>query len=546
MEKIILIGGEAGQGIAKTSLLIGKALTRIGYYVFNYRDYPSLIQGGHNFNVIKISEKPVYSHENFYDVIIALDKKTIEKHKKNLRKDGFILADLDLKPDIGINIKQILEKLNLPAIMGNNILAGALFKILGFPLAPLLESAEKEFEKNAEAVKNAIKEGYNAVEQRAELHQERTTRKAYFLTGNEAIGAGAIAAGLDLYIAYPMTPATPVLHFLASKQSEYNILVVQLENEIACINAALGAGYAGAKAMVGTSGGGFALMTEAISLQGMTEIPLVVYLSQRTGPSTGAPTYTGQSDLKFAVNAGHGEFPKIVVAPGDAKEAFYRTIEAFYLAHKYRTLSIIIGDKHLGESNYTFEKFETPKIRPERFIVDEEKEYRSYLITETGVSPLMVPGQKQQVRVNSYEHNDYGFTTEDPEWIVKMNEKRLRKIKYIKKEIERLKPISVYGKGKKLIIGWGSTKGAILDALKGLDNFRFMQISYIMPFPSKEVKREIDSSEKVILVENNATGLLGQIIAEQVGIFIESKILKYDARPFTSHEIIDKIKSEKI
>ncbi len=543
MEKLILIGGEAGQGTSRTSTLLGKILSGMGYYVFNYRDYPSLIRGGHNFNVLKISDKPVYSHENSYDVIVALDQKTIDKHERGLNKGGFVLASKELKSKrlVGVDIKSMLKKLGVPPIFGNNILLGALFKTLGLPLPDLLKSLKEEFPKKADAIEKAVKEGHSAVKEKMKLSKPKQGKK-YFLTGNEAVSAGAISAGLDIYLGYPMTPATPVLHFLASKQLKHNITVVQPENEIAVVNASLGANYAGAMSMVGTSGGGFALMVEALSLQGMSEVPLVVYLASRPAPSTGVPTYTGQGDLKFAVNAGHGEFPRVVVAPGDAKESFYRTMEALYLAYKYRVLSIILADKHLGESNYTFDSFDAPSVKPERSIIKPSANYKSYAITNTGVSPRAVPGEGPFVLASSYEHDDYGHTIEGPEWTVKMNDKRLKKKKYLGQEVSKLQPISVYGNGKNLIVSWGSTKGAIIDALNELKDFRFMQISYIVPFPAAKVKKEIEKSKDVVLVENNATGLLGQIITEQTGHFIDKKLLKYDARPFTCRDVVDGIK----
>src|SRR3989338_375372 len=293
MEKTILIGGAAGLGSTVTSHLIGKAFCSLGYYVFNYRDYPSLIRGGHNFNILKVSSNPVYSHEYHYDFGVALDV--------------------------------------------------------------ILTATEKVFDQNADLIKKAVAEGYRSGSQKEKL---KISKPKYFISGTEAIGIGAVAAGLDVYLAYPMTPASPVLHFLAKRQLENNILVFQPENEIAVINAALGASFAGAKAMVGTSGGGFALMTEGLSLAAMTELPLVIYLGQRPAPATGLATHTAQGDLKFALNAGHGEFLRVVLAPGDAKEAAVRTQEAFYLTNKYRIPVILLGDKHLAESNYTFDEIE--------------------------------------------------------------------------------------------------------------------------------------------------------------------------------------------
>ena len=547
MEKTILIGGRAGQGTAVTSYFIGKVFTELGYYVFNYRDYPSLIRGGHNFNVLRVSNRPVYSHTDKYDIIVAFDQKTVNLHQKNLKKEGFILGDKDLRAKRlkKIDIKPILNKLKAPQIIENDILIGWLFKYFGVDKKFLLEEAEKIFGgKKIALINRAIIKGYNLALK--ENGFKRIGKSKYFISGSSGVGIGALNAGIDIYIAYPMTPATPVLHFLAGRQLKDNILVLQLENEISVINTALGASFGGAKVMVGTSGGGFALMTEALSLAGMSEVPLVVYLAQRTGPASGVPTYTAQADLKFAVNAGHGEFPRVVVAPGDSKEAIIRTEEAFYLTNKYQLPVIIISDKHVAESDYSFNNLKTSPLKNQRFILkNPPKDYKRYKITKDGVSPRALPGQGPVVKATSYEHDEYGNTTEEPEWMVKMNKKRFKKIKYLNQEISKLNPINVYGKGKNLVIGWGSTKGAILDSLPELGDFRFLQISYIAPFPKKAVEKEIKKSKRVVLIENNATGLLGDIIAEQTGFIIKEKVLKYNARPFVPDDIIKKVKKGK-
>jgi len=538
MEKVILVGGQAGQGSDRTSLLIAETLTSLGFYVFNYRDYPSLIKGGHNFNILKISDKPVYSHENSIDVILALDQKTVDIHKKDLRTGGFILSASDL------DIQSVLKKLKAPPIFGNNILLGALFKLLGLPLTALEKTFEKQFGPKAPLLKKSASAGYQMIKSskiKLELPARRT--ELHLLSGSQAVAKGAIQAGIDIYFAYPMTPATPVLHLLAAQQEKAKIKVVQLENEIAVINAALGASYAGAMTMTGTSGGGFALMSEAMSLSGMAEIPLVVYLAQRTAPATGVPTYTGQGDLKFALNIGHGEFPRIVVAPGDPDEAISRTIEAFYLACKYQTLAIILSDKHLAESGTTFSKFSQLRVKPDKFLVTKPPaNYQRYQITKNGISPRAIPGQGPMVRATSYEHDEMGYTIEDAEGTIKMNDKRMRKLIGLKKEINSLEPVSFYGQGKKLIVAWGSTKGAILDALKSLSGWRLMQISYLQPFPVKIVSQAIKQAQEVVLVENNVTGLLADVIAEQTGQIIKKKLLKYDARPFTSQDVIKGIR----
>jgi len=544
MEKTILIGGKAGRGTAVTSHFVGKLFCSLGYYVFNYRDYPSLIRGGHNFNVLRISDKPVFSHKNKYDVILAFDQKTIDLHKKDLKKQGFVLGAESLKAKklISINVKTILSKLDASPIIENDIMIGWLAKYFGIEKKALLTEAKKVFKGKKKAlIIKAIEIGYGLAEKKENFKKKGPGK--YFISGSSAIGVGALASGLDVYIAYPMTPATPVLHFLAGKQLKHNALVLQVENEIAVINAALASSFTGAKTMVGTSGGGLALMSEAISLAGIAELPIVIYLAQRTGPATGVPTYTAQSDLKFAVNAGHGEFTKVVVAPGDAQESITRTQEAFYLAAKHQVPVIIVGDKHVAESDYSSSKLKISSISNKRFLVENpDKNYKRYKITKSGLSPRAVPGQGPKIRATSYEHDEYGYTIEGAEKTVKMVDKRARKEKNIEKEVGALKPTSVYGKGKNLLIGWGSTKGAILDSLSELKDYRFLQVSYISPFPKKAVEREIKKSKKVILVENSSTGLLADIIAEKTGIIIKEKILKYDGRPFSPEDIIKKIK----
>jgi 2-oxoglutarate ferredoxin oxidoreductase subunit alpha len=545
VRRSILIGGQAGQGVAKTAEILGKILVRMGYFVFNYRDYPSLIRGGHNFNVITFSHKRVFSHdERGFDAVIALDKRTVDTHIEETTSKTFFIAPKGVEIPRGINIdtSEALKK-GIPPIAINVVLLGALLKHLGIP--ERVASAVVKKELKGEFNLRALKLGYEKGEK--EKRVGKIPRKGiYFLTGNEAIGLGAIASGIDMYIAYPMTPATPVLHFLAARKDEYNYTVLQMENEIAVVNAALGASYAGANVMVGTSGGGFALMNEALSLQGMSEVPLVVYLAQRTAPSTGVPTYTAQADMLFAVHAGHGEFPRVVVAPGDPAEAFKHTIEAFFLANRYRTLSIILGDKHLGESHYTMKEEEfTPRVANDKHLVFPKGDYKSYEITSDGVSPRSVPGAiDAPVRATSYEHDEYGITTEDPHMTERMMEKRLRKAETIREAVMSLEPLSIYGdpEAEKVIVSWGSTKGAILDALEHLKGWKFVKINYLVPFPVSPFLNEVEDAKRIVLVENSSTGQIGKLIAEETGLITEDKILRYDARPFTPEYILRRLK----
>ena len=310
-----------------------------------------------------------------------------------------------------------------------------------------------------------------------------------------------------------MTPATRVMEELAITQinSKNNLVVFQPENEIAAVNASLGASFAGARTMTGTSGGGFDLMTEALSFQGQSEIPLVIYLASRSGPGTGVPTYTSQADLDVALRAGHGEFPRIVIAPGDPIEAIEKTNEAFYLSEKFSSLAIILSDKHLAESEFSSDR------KPNKI--------------------LNLPAKKSMFKASSYEHDNFGNTTESAEITKKNAERRIAKYDAIKKECKKFEMIKLYGKkdSKNLIIAWGSTKTAILDAIEGLD-CKFLQVLYLKPM-SGRIKEEIIKAKKVILIENNSTGQLGRLIREKTGIKIKNRILKYDSLPFKSDEL---------
>jgi 2-oxoglutarate/2-oxoacid ferredoxin oxidoreductase subunit alpha len=504
-----LIGGEAGQGINKISKIASKILTKLGYFTFNYRDYQSLIRGGHNFNILSISEKEIFSSDKELDGIIALDKRTIELHKKDLRKSSFILDGnkfLNLKKNINI------------------ALLGSFMSLLGIEKEFLVEIVKKEF-KDKKAIE-AVKTGFDLEKNKFNL--KKLENKINLIDGSEGVVIGAINSNLEIYIAYPMTPATGVMKGLAKEANKKRLKVFQAENEIAVINSGLGASFAGSTVMIGTSGGGFDLMSEGLSFQGMSKIPLVVYLAMRSGPGTGIPTYTSQADLNIALRAGHGEFPRIVIAPGDALECIEKTNEAFYFSQKFNCLSIILSDKHIAESTYSFSK-------------DSLKFLKFLKISKN----RKIPGIKNYpVKVSGYEHDKYGNTIEDEETAIKNAELRIKEYKRIKEECREFETFKLYGKkeNKNLIVGWGSTKGAIKDIVEEENsNCRFLQIIYLKPMSDK-IKKILEKSKNIILVENNSTGQLGRLLREKTGIKIpeENRILKYDARPFSR----DKLKKE--
>jgi len=501
----ILIGGKAGQGINKVSEIVSNVLVGQGYFTFNYRDYPSLIRGGHNFNVLSVSDEKIASHESVLDIIVALDDNTVDVHKDNLKKGGKIISFNDFE-ERGRNL--------------NVVLAGALIKMLGIDKQALIDEVKSQF--NNPDSNAAAETGFDKVEKVFDL--KKLNNKISITSGTEAISEGAIASGIDLYIAYPMTPATGVLHVLAGRQQTEGFTVFQAESEISVVNAALGASFAGAKTMIGTSGGGYDLMTEGLSLQGQAEIPLVVYLAARPGPGTGVPTYTTQGDLDIALRGGHGEFPRVVIAPGDPKECVNATNEAFYLAEKFNNLSIVLSDKHLAESEFS----------------DDSKPNKAIPVKIN----RKLPGQAI-VKKSSYETNSLGNSTESAELTKKNADARMKKYEMIKEEVKKFEMIKIHGKkdSKNLVIGWGSTKGAIMDAVRGLD-YKFLQVLYIKPV-SDEIRKHIESANKVILVENNLTGQLGRLIREKSGIKIKNRVLKYDGRPFTSDELRKQIQEVK-
>ncbi len=485
-----LFGGPAGSGPNILTNILGEALVKLGYYVFYSRDYQSLIRGGHNFNVLTFSEEPVYSNDSEIDVLVAFDENTEKIHKKNLKKGGLILKG---------------EKENM-------YFAGRIFKLLCIDFN-ILDSMLKELKKKYEENIKEAKEGYEE-ETKNICKIYKRNNETYSMNGNQGIAEGAIKSGIDVYLAYPMTPSTSVLNELAEKQFEKNYIVLELENEIAIANAGVGASATGAKVMVGSSGGGIDLMSEALSMTSIAEIPLVFYLAQRPGPGTGVPTYNLQGDLNMARHMGHGEIQRIVLAPGDPKEAQEIVNQAFYFSQKFKIPAIVVSDKHLGESFYTLN--ENPKI-------------------------VQIKKEISLERYNSYEKDPKtGSSTEDEEIIKKNFEKRIKKKKLIEEESKKFSRYEIYGNknSKNTIISWGSPKGAILDAIKDL-KCKFIQIKYIDPFP-KEIKKELKGN--LILIENNSTGSLKDLIMENTGIEITKKILRYDGRPFLKDQLEKEIK----
>ncbi len=548
MEEIsILIGGQAGEGIKQGGNLIARLFNRYGWNVFVYEDYPSLIKGGHNFSIIRAAKKPVKSHKDEVDILFAFNQDTLKIHQKRISKETVIVYDsqeAQYKRGIKIAMNKIIQEQKLPIFTKNTLVLGITAKILNINFRLVKQLIKEVFKDYQQENIWAAEIGYGLAPTIINLPRLRKSPKP-LLTGNEAIALGAAKAGLKLYVAYPMTPATSILHFFARYEDKLGVKIVQPESEIAAVLIAEGAAYAGVRSMVGTSGGGFALMNEALSLAGQAEIPILFVLSQRAAPSTGVPTYTMQGDLLFALNAGHGEFQRIVAAPGDTHQAFYLTGEVLDLVWKYQMPGIILSDKHLSESTFSTEidlrevKMEKPKLWKEK------SGYKRYLFVDDGVSPLAFPGTKNNiVKATSYEHDEYGITIEEAKKVEKMIEKRAKKKKTLVKELKKKETVKIYGnkRSKIVLVGWGSTQGVLKEVAEEL-KIKFVQILYLEPFPKWELEKIFNDAVEVIDVENNSTGQLASILRSN-GFNITRKILKYDARPFTTDELIKKIWQE--
>jgi 2-oxoglutarate ferredoxin oxidoreductase subunit alpha len=558
----IKIGGEAGQGLQTIGYILSKVLVRGGYHVYANQDYESRIRGGHNFFQIRFSDKKVLSPSNSVDVLVALDRAGIEEHKGELTKDGMVLYDsesLRVRYEEPFFLDVPLQALAVNAggkVMMNTVAVGAVLGMLNHDFLILENILSETFKKKgAEVVENNIKAGRTGYEYAREnckrcafVLSKGDGKKRILISGNEALALGAISAGCKFISAYPMTPSTGIITYMASKADEFSIVAEQAEDEIAAINMALGASFAGVRAMTATSGGGFCLMTEGVSLAGMTETPIVIVLAQRPGPATGLPTRTEQGELFFALFSGHGEFPRAIFAPRDAEDAFYTLQKAFNIAEKYQTVVFVMSDQHLADSYWSVDELDTERVGIVRGVIDDEdvdKDYRRHKITETGISPRAIPGQagRAVVVTDSDEHGEEGHIIEDARTRKAMVEKRMRKLEDIASEISMP---ALYGDKKPdiLLIGWGPTHGAIKETVdilkeKGID-VSMLHFNEIWPFPH-EVRGIIESAGKALTVENNFTAQLRRLIRMETGINLSDSITKYDGRPFTAGEIVRRV-----
>lgn len=559
----IKIGGKAGEGIKSAGLILSKSLTRLGFSVFAYDEYPSLIRGGHNTYQVFFSSEQVYSQHKTVDILIALDEKTYKEHQKELKEGGVVLYDSTIFTPKPLPLIKLLEipwaKLSeegaTSRITSNMVALGAVFALLDLPLNSLLNVIADTFKEKGEDVilgnKKAVLAGEGYVKDWPKINITKSlllskVHRQMVLSGNEAVALGAVSAGLKYFASYPMTPTSSILHVLADFAEKHRIVVHHVENEIAAVNSLIGASAAGIRVMTATSGGGFALMAEGLGMAGVAEVPLVVVLGVRPGPATGMPTWTGQGDLRFALHASQDEFPRVIFTPGDIKETFFLTRKAFMIAEKYQLPVIILIDKYLGEGLQNIPLL--PGIyNNERFSISPpiKNNFQRYQITGSGVSsrPLLGQNRGASLFANSYEHDIEGFSAEDGLERIQQVKKRFQKLKDLSSDLEKI-PLFGPKNAPITLVGFGSTLGPVREGLKELPDVNYLHFNYLWPFPTS-AKEILKQAKKVICLEGNYEGQLAGLINQQTGIKIEENFNKYDGRPFYPEEIMEFVKRGK-
>jgi len=566
-----MVGGEAGQGVQTIGFTLAKTLSRAGLYVFADQDYESRVRGGHNFYRVRAADNEVLALSERLDVLIAIDQNTVDLHQGEVKKDGMIIFDPDrLKigdnkvNTLGIPLEKLAEEKASNKLMANSVAVGAAIAVGGYQFELLGQVLKEHFahlgKDVAEANVRAAKAGYEHARQqkpkaiRHRISPTNSGKKMMLMNGNEAIALGAMAAGCKFMAAYPMTPASSIMEYIADKGRKYNIVMVQPEDEIAAINMAVGAGFAGVRAMTATSGDGFALMTEGLGLAGITETPVVIVIAQRPGPAVGLPTRTEQGELKFAIYGGPGEFPSVVLAPCTVEDAFGTTVRAFNLAEKYQLPVIILTDHHLASSYQTVPKFDLSKVTIDRGQLISEAdankltEYKRHRFTKSGISPRLIPMRgKALVVTDSDEHDENGHMIEDAKIRSRMMLKRLKKIEGAKKELAA-PSFHRTPNAKATLVGWGSTYGAIKEAASLLEDsgrsVNVLQLNELWPFPAQAVASALRKTKRSIVIENNATGQLAHLIRAETGVKVSGDVLKFDGRPFSPAHIAGEVKKE--
>jgi 2-oxoglutarate/2-oxoacid ferredoxin oxidoreductase subunit alpha len=567
---VIKISGESGQGINSVGEMMAKAIKESGFFTFGYREYPSLIKGGYASHQVEFSDTPLLAPSQQTDFLLCFSRVSFHKYLSSVRSGGQVIHMLR-KLELSAEEKEFVERnkievFHLPAetlaqqaggkaIMANVVMVGALWQLLGLAAEPLQTVLRAEFAHKPEYIESNLK--CLAVGLSCDLTELRSGKVPFkpqegrgndgLLTGNHIIALGAVAAGVRAYYAYPMTPSSSILSYLAQVYHQTGMLVKQVDDEISVAQMAIGSMFVGTRALVGTSGGGFDLMTESVSLAAMTETPFVCILAQRPGPATGLPTWTSAADLNLAIYSGHGEFARCVVAASDPASTYLTIQHAFNLAEEFQIPVIVLTEKQIAES--LFQMSELPKDIPiQRHLVSEEELLKvestdRFKLTDSGISPRWLPGQSDAVFVaNSDEHTEDGSLTEEAAPSQQMYDKRLRKQQAL---LDSLPQPELIGpkKASFTLVGWGSVRNTLTDIMPVWNaqypdhTFNYLHYEYVYPLHTEKLQAFISSDQPLLLIENNATGQLGGLITQTTGFFFKHKLLKYDGRPFFVEEV---------
>lgn len=554
-EITIKIAGEAGMGTRTIGVALCGIFKRAGLNIFAHQDYMSRIRGGNNFFQVRVSSGPVHAPRKNSDIVLALDRPSVAIHGRDLDAGGVIIVDRGKFGFLGENNEffdvpfyEMAESAGGSGLFANAAALGVLGGMVEIDfshveavlLATFAAKSGELAEKNVRAAKSGYEFSRGKYGNESFVIKGSGTGAGLLMTGNDAVALGAIRAGCKFYAGYPMSPSTGIMETMARYGKHFNIAVEQAEDEMAAVNMIIGASFAGARSMTATSGGGFSLMTEGLSLAGMLETPVVIADVQRPAPATGFPTRTEQADLDLLISAGHGEFARVVFSPGTAEQAFYLTVRAFNLAEKYQIPVLMMSDQHLAESYRNIEPLDMNKAPVRRYVVSKEDsrtitDYKRYELTESGISPFAVPSWIDGVvYADSDEHTEEGHITEDAGIRVQMVEKRFnRKMSGLYGEVEKPYAYNT-GDADVVLIGFGSTYGVMkeLCEMPGAGKTGFIHLPQVWPFPSGEVAALLKNAKKAVTVENNAAGQLARLIRRETGFKVNDSVLKFDGRPF--------------
>ena len=565
------IAGAAGQGVESSGAGFAQALARGGLQLFAVQDYMSRIRGGLNSFQVRVHEQPLYCHQDAVHILLPLNKEALEAYQGDVVTGGGIIYDASLKVDRQAVASQGRKAMPVPLleiakehgerVMANTAALGAAAGVVGFAYERLADVIRKNFKRKGDEVVAAnlrvARGAYLYAQERYaagfawKLQQVADAPQRLVMAGNQAFALGALAGGCRFMSAYPMTPATSIIEWMAKHEHDFGVVTKHAEDEIAAINMAIGANFVGARAMTATSGGGFALMAEALGLAGMNEVPLVVVNAQRGGPSTGLPTRTEQSDLQFVLSASQGEFPRLVLAPGTIEECFEVGWRSFNLAERYQTPVIVLTDQLLAASLRTVDvdaiDFDKVEIDRGKLLSSEELdalagEYKRHLFVEDGLSPRAVPGHPNAVYATaSDEHDEFGHISEDQDNRIKMMRKRMKKLETARQDIE---PPIRYGPEEASIVlaGWGSTYGVLREVVDRLDGkARLVHFRDLWPFPADSAAEALRGG-RLVVVENNYTAQFKRLLQGETCIEVDQVISRYDGRPFSPGDVVAGLK----